>query len=69
MFFIVYIFVYMYRVFEIFYYLFDRYFRKERLYGLVCYEKMFVESEIERGVRMKFVGILFIFYILLYRYI
>lgn len=66
MFFIVYIVVY---VFEIFYYLFDRYFRKERLYGLVCYEKMFVESEIERGVRMKFVGILFIFYILLYRYI
>lgn len=66
MFFIVYIVVY---VFEIFYYLFDRYFRKERLYGLVCYEKMLVESEIERGVRMKFVGILFIFYILLYRYI
>lgn len=56
-------------VFETFYYLFDRYFRKERLYGLACYEKMSVESEIERGARMKSVGILSTSYTLLYRHI
>ncbi|XP_061189570.1 DENN domain-containing protein 11-like [Saccostrea echinata] len=45
------------------------YFRKDRLYGLACYEKMSVESEIERGARMKSVGILSTSYTLLYRHI
>ena len=45
-----------------------RYFRKDNLYGLACFEKMRVESEIERGARMKSVGILSTSYTLLYRH-
>ena len=44
------------------------YFRKESLYGLACFENMPVESEIERGARMKSVGILATSYTLLYRH-
>ena len=50
-------------------YVLHSYFRKSRLYGLACYEKMSVESEIERGARMKSVGILSTSYTLLYRHI
>ncbi|XP_074644724.1 DENN domain-containing protein 11-like isoform X2 [Tubulanus polymorphus] len=44
------------------------YFRKGELYGLACFENMPVESEIERGARMKSVGILATSYTLLYRH-
>ncbi|XP_060083226.1 DENN domain-containing protein 11-like [Ylistrum balloti] len=44
------------------------YFRMENLYGLACFENMPVESEIERGARMKSVGILSTSYTLLYRH-
>lgn len=44
------------------------YFRKDSLYGLACFENMPVESEIERGARMKSVGILSPSYISLYRH-
>ncbi|KAK7114733.1 DENN domain-containing protein 11-like [Littorina saxatilis] len=44
------------------------YFRKEGLYGLSCFENMPVESEIERGARMKSVGILSYSYTNLYRH-
>ena len=46
-----------------------RYFRKDNLYGLACFENMPVESEIERGARMKSVGILSTSYTLLYRHL
>lgn len=49
--------------------LFCRYFRKDTLYGLACFENMPVESEIERGARMKSVGILATSYTLLYRHL
>lgn len=45
------------------------YFRKDNLYGLACFENMPVESEIERGARMKSVGILSTSYTLLYRHL
>ena len=45
-----------------------RYFRKGAEYGLACFENMPVESEIERGARMKSVGILATSYTLLYRH-
>jgi len=48
---------------------FTRYFRKDNLYGLACFENMPVESEIERGARMKSVGILATSYTLLYRHL
>ncbi|XP_064599038.1 DENN domain-containing protein 11-like isoform X2 [Liolophura sinensis] len=44
------------------------YFRKDNLFGLSCFENMRVESEIERGARMKSVGILATSYTLLYRH-
>ncbi|KAK3578963.1 hypothetical protein CHS0354_034753 [Potamilus streckersoni] len=44
------------------------YFRKDNMYGLACFENMPVESEIERGARMKSVGILATSYTLLYRH-
>ncbi|XP_052815250.1 DENN domain-containing protein 11-like [Mya arenaria] len=45
------------------------YFRKDSMYGLACFENMPVESEIERGARMKSVGILATSYTLLYRHL
>ncbi|KAG8438684.1 hypothetical protein GDO86_005029 [Hymenochirus boettgeri] len=44
------------------------YFRKGGFYGLACFANMPVESELERGARMKSVGILSPSYTLLYRY-
>ncbi|KAJ8302431.1 hypothetical protein KUTeg_018827, partial [Tegillarca granosa] len=44
------------------------YFRKDNLYGLACFENMPVQSEIERGARMKSVGILSTSYTLLYKH-
>ena len=38
------------------------------MYGLSCFENMPVESEIERGARMKSVGIIATSYTLLYRH-
>lgn len=46
----------------------SRYFRMDNLYGLACFENMPVESEIERGARMKSVGVLATSYTLLYRH-
>ncbi|GAB6032592.1 hypothetical protein CHUAL_011483 [Chamberlinius hualienensis] len=34
------------------------YFRKSRLYGLACFQNVKVDSEIERGARMKSIGLL-----------
>lgn len=45
-----------------------RYFRKGSYFGLACFANMPVESELERGARMKSVGILCPSYTLLYRY-
>lgn len=45
-----------------------RYFRKGCYFGLACFANMPVESELERGARMKSVGILCPSYTLLYRY-
>ena len=45
-----------------------RYFRKDSLYGLACFENMPVDSRCERGARMKSVGILATSYTLLYRH-
>ncbi|OBS66070.1 hypothetical protein A6R68_05391, partial [Neotoma lepida] len=45
-----------------------RYFRKGPFFGLACFANMPVESELERGARMKSVGILSPSYTLLYRY-
>lgn len=47
---------------------FGRYFRKGCYFGLACFANMPVESELERGARMKSVGILCPSYTLLYRY-
>lgn len=47
---------------------FDRYFRKNNLFGLACFENMPVESRTERGARMKSVGILATSYTVLYRH-
>ncbi|XP_064641137.1 DENN domain-containing protein 11-like isoform X2 [Lineus longissimus] len=44
------------------------YFKKDSFFGLACFENMKVESEIERGARMKSVGILSTSYTLLYRH-
>lgn len=44
------------------------YFRKGLCFGLACFANMPVESELERGARMKSVGILSPSYTLLYRY-
>ncbi|RUS87014.1 hypothetical protein EGW08_005252 [Elysia chlorotica] len=44
------------------------YFRKDNLFGLACFENMKVDSEIERGARMKSVGILSLSYTTLYRH-
>uniref|UniRef100_A0A673KHJ0 DENN domain-containing protein 11 n=1 Tax=Sinocyclocheilus rhinocerous TaxID=307959 RepID=A0A673KHJ0_9TELE len=44
------------------------YFRKGCYFGLACFANMPVESELERGARMKSVGILSPSYTLLYRY-
>ncbi|XP_028307578.1 DENN domain-containing protein 11 [Gouania willdenowi] len=44
------------------------YFRKGCYFGLACFANMPVESEVERGARMKSVGILSPSYTLLYRY-
>uniref|UniRef100_A0A3Q3VKI1 DENN domain-containing protein 11 n=1 Tax=Mola mola TaxID=94237 RepID=A0A3Q3VKI1_MOLML len=44
------------------------YFRKGSYFGLACFANMPVESELERGARMKSVGILCPSYTLLYRY-
>ncbi|CAG5117486.1 unnamed protein product [Candidula unifasciata] len=44
------------------------YFRKDNLFGLACFENMRVDSEIERGARMKSVGILSLSYTTLYRH-
>jgi hypothetical protein len=45
-----------------------RYFRKGCYFGLACFANIPVESELERGARMKSVGILSPSYTLLYRY-
>lgn len=47
---------------------FGSYFRKGCYFGLACFANMPVESELERGARMKSVGILCPSYTLLYRY-
>lgn len=44
------------------------YFRKGSYFGLACFANMPVESTVERGARMKSVGILSPSYTLLYRY-
>lgn len=44
------------------------YFRKGGYFGMACFANMPVESELERGARMKSVGILSPSYTLLYRY-
>ncbi|KAF0029547.1 hypothetical protein F2P81_018652 [Scophthalmus maximus] len=44
------------------------YFRKGCYFGLACFANMAVESKVERGARMKSVGILSPSYTLLYRY-
>ncbi|KAF3689085.1 Protein LCHN [Channa argus] len=44
------------------------YFRKGSYFGLACFANMAVESVLERGARMKSVGILSPSYTLLYRY-
>ncbi|XP_038609193.1 DENN domain-containing protein 11 isoform X2 [Tachyglossus aculeatus] len=44
------------------------YFRKGAFFGLACFANMPVESELERGARMKSVGVLSPSYTLLYRY-
>lgn len=44
------------------------YFRKASYFGLACFANMAVESTVERGARMKSVGILSPSYTLLYRY-
>nr|XP_033813905.1 DENN domain-containing protein 11 isoform X6 [Geotrypetes seraphini] len=44
------------------------YFRKGQYFGLACFANMPVESELERGARMKSVGILSHSYTLLYKY-
>ncbi|XP_030004605.1 protein LCHN-like [Sphaeramia orbicularis] len=44
------------------------YFRKGSYFGLACFANMAVESMVERGARMKSVGILSPSYTLLYRY-
>ncbi|XP_041375104.1 DENN domain-containing protein 11-like [Gigantopelta aegis] len=44
------------------------YFKKDGVFGLACFENMKVESEIERGARMKSVGILSTSYTSLYRH-
>lgn len=44
------------------------YFRKGHYFGLACFANMQVESQLERGARMKSVGILSPSYTLLYRY-
>uniref|UniRef100_UPI00398EB2B3 DENN domain-containing protein 11 isoform X3 n=1 Tax=Pristiophorus japonicus TaxID=55135 RepID=UPI00398EB2B3 len=44
------------------------YFRKGNYFGIACFANMPVESELERGARMKSVGILSPSYTLLYRY-
>ncbi|XP_034434804.1 DENN domain-containing protein 11-like [Hippoglossus hippoglossus] len=44
------------------------YFRKGHYFGLACFANMAVESTVERGARMKSVGILSPSYTLLYRY-
>ncbi|KAG8138293.1 putative Protein LCHN-like protein [Naja naja] len=44
------------------------YFRKGLCFGLACFANMPVDSELERGARMKSVGILSPSYTLLYRY-
>ncbi|KAA8590451.1 DENN domain-containing protein 11 [Etheostoma spectabile] len=44
------------------------YFRKGSYFGLACFANLPVESELERGARMKSVGILSPSYTLLYRY-
>ena len=47
---------------------FDSYFRMQNMFGLACFENMPVESRVERGARMKSVGILATSYTLLYRH-
>jgi len=47
---------------------FGRYFRKNNMFGLSCFENMPVESRMERGARMKSVGILATSYTVLYRH-
>lgn len=37
---------------------FYRYFRQGDYFGAACYEKLTVHSEIERGARMKSVGVI-----------
>jgi len=41
----------------------------KNLYGLSCYEKMKLDSAVERGARMKSVGILSTSYTTLYHHI
>ena len=48
--------------------LFDRYFRKDKYYGLSCFENMHVDNVAERGARMKSVGILCPSYATLHRH-
>jgi len=50
-------------------FLIDSYFRKDNMFGLACFENMPVESRMERGARMKSVGILATSYTLLYRHL
>lgn len=50
------------------YLIYFSYFRKGPFFGLACFANMPVESELERGARMKSVGILSPSYTLLYRY-
>ena len=45
-----------------------RYFRKDNYFGLSCFQNMPVDSEMERGARMKSVGILATSYTGLYKH-
>ena len=38
------------------------YFKQGQLFGLSCFEKILIQSESERGVRMKSVGLLAVGY-------
>ncbi len=53
---------------SIFLYFFNRYFRKDNYFGLSCFQNIHVDSEAERGARMKSVGILSTSYTALYKH-
>lgn len=48
----------LYLSFEIFFINFSRYFRQGDYYGAACFEKLTINSDIERGARMKSIGVI-----------